>query len=67
VSEKPVKGDAAETDDDAEVDEEGDFLVEPGGAVALLLGGGLVVGRGAADDGVDPEIAELDAVVAVSG
>ena len=36
-------------------------------AVADFLWGGFVAGRGAADDGADPEFAELEAVVAGDG
>ena len=37
------------------------------GAIADLLRCGLVAGRSAADDGADPELAQLEAVVATNG
>ncbi len=67
MGEVAVPGDLAEADDDADFGEGGDLGGEVGGAVADLLGRGLVAGRGAADDGADPELAELEAVVAADG
>ena len=67
MGEEAVPGDLAEADDDADFGEGGDLSGEVGGAVADLLRGGLVAGRGAADDGADPELAELEAVVAADG
>ncbi len=62
-----VEGDLAEADDDADAGEGLDLGGEMRGAVADLLGEGLVAGRGTADDGGDPGVAELEAVVAVDG
>ncbi len=67
VSEVAVPGDLAEADDDADLGERGNFGGEVGGTVANLLRGGLVAGRGAADDGADPDLAQLEAVVAADG
>lgn len=67
MGEVAVPGDLAEADDDADFGECSDFIGEMRGAVADLLRGGLVAGRGAADDGADPELAELEAVVAADG
>lgn len=67
MGEVAVPGDLAEADDDANFGERGDLCGEMGGAVANLLWSGLVAGRGAADDGTDPELAELEAVVAADG
>ena len=54
LGEQAVKRDAAQADDDAKIGEQGDLVVEPGGAVAQFFGGRLVAGRGAARDGGDP-------------
>ena len=67
MGEVAIPGDFAEADDDANFGQGGDFGGEMGGAVADFLRGGLVAGRGAADDGADPELAELEAVVAMEG
>ena len=67
IGEVAVPGDFAEADNDANFRERGDFGGEMGGAVADLLRRGLVAGRGAADDGADPELAELEAVVTMDG
>jgi hypothetical protein len=67
VGEVAVEGDLAEADDDADAGEGLDFGGEMLGAVAYLLGQGLVAGRGAADDGGDPGVAEAEAVVAGDG
>ena len=67
MGEVAVPGDLAEANDDADFGECSDLGSEVGGAVANLLRGGLVAGRSAADDGADPELAELEAVVAADG
>ena len=67
MGEVAVPGDLAEADDDSNFGERGDFVGEVGGAVAHLLWGRLVAGRGAADYRADPELAELEAVVAADG
>ena len=67
VREVAVPGDLAEADDDADLGEGGDFGGEMRRAVADLLGRGLVAGRGAADDRADPDLAQLEAVVAAGG
>ena len=67
VGEVAVEGDLAEADDDSDAGEGLDFSGEMLGAVADLLGEGLVAGRGAADDGGDPGVAETEAVVAGDG
>ena len=67
VGEVAVPGDFAEADDDADLAQGGDFGSEMDAAVADLLGGGFVAGRGATDDGADPELAEFEAVVAADG
>ena len=54
MGEVAVPGDLTEADDDADSGQSGDFGGEMGGAVADFLRGGLVAGRGAADDGADP-------------
>jgi hypothetical protein len=58
-----IEGDLAETDDDADAGEGFDFGGKVRGAVADLLWGGFVSGRGAANDGGDPGVTELEAVV----
>ena len=67
VGEVAVPGDLAEADDDADFGQRGDLGREVRGAVADLLGRRFVAGRGAADDGADPDLAELEAVVATGG
>jgi hypothetical protein len=67
VREVAVPGDLAEADDDADLGQRGDLGGQMRRAVADLLGGGLVAGRGAADDGADPGLAQLEAVVAGDG
>ena len=67
VGEVAVEGDLAEADDDADAGQGLDFSGEVDGAVADLLGERLVAGRGAADDGGDPGVAEPEAVVAGDG
>jgi hypothetical protein len=62
-----VEGDLAETDDDADARQSLDLSGKMTGAVANLLGVGFVAGRSAADDGGDPGVAELEAVITVDG
>jgi hypothetical protein len=62
-----VEGDLSEADDDADSREGFDFSGKVDGAVANLLRERLVAGRGAADDGGDPGVAEFEAVVAGDG
>jgi len=63
VGEEAVEGDLAQADDDADFRQGFNFAGEEGSAVAYLLRGRLVVGRGAADDGRDPGVTELETVV----
>ena len=67
MGEVAVPGDLAEADDDANFGERGDFGGEMRRAVADLLWCGLVAGRCAADDRTDPDLAQLEAVVAADG
>lgn len=67
MGEEAVEGDLAEADDDADSWECGELMHEVLAAVADLLRERLVAGRSAADDGGDPGVAELEAVVAVDG
>ncbi len=67
MSEVAVKGDFTEGDDDANAGEQVDLAREVRGAVADFEGRGLVSRRCAADDGGNPGVAELEAVVAVRG
>lgn len=62
-----IEGDLAEADDDADAGECLDLGGEVGGTVADLLRGGFVSGRRATDNGGDPGMAELEAVVAGGG
>ena len=62
-----VEGDLAQGEHDAEVGEQVELFVEVGRAGGQLARGGLVVGRGAADGGGDPEVVELHAIVAGDG
>ncbi len=67
VGEIAVEGDLSEADDDTDAREGLNFVGEVGGAVANLLGLGLVAGRGAAHDGGDPGVTELQAIFAGDG
>ena len=67
IGEVAVEGDLAEADDDTDAGEGLDFIGQVRGAVADLLWERLVSGRGAADDGGDPGVAELEAVIAGDG
>ena len=62
-----VKGYLSEADYDADSGESLNLASQVGCAVANLLGERLVSGRGAANDGGDPGVAELEAVVAGDG
>src|ERR1700755_2709753 len=62
-----VKGDLAQADNDTDARQSMDFVGQMSRAVANLLGVGLVTGRGAADDGGDPGVTELQAVFAGDG
>jgi hypothetical protein len=62
-----VEGYLSQADDDADTRQSLDLSGEMTGAVANLLGVRLVAGRGASDDGGDPGVAELEAVVAADG
>ena len=62
VGEVSVPCDPAQADDGAELREESDLGGEMSGTVANLLRERLVGGRGAADDGGDPGVAETKAV-----
>lgn len=67
VSQISVEGYFSKTHDDTNARQGLNFGGQMGGAVANLLGKGLVTGRGAADDGGDPGVAQLEAVVAGDG
>ena len=67
VGEIAVEGDLSEADDDADARQGLNLVGKVDGAVANLLGVGFVAGRGAADDGGDPGVAELQAVFAGDG
>ncbi len=64
VGEEAIPGDLAEADDDPYARQVCDLRGEVLGTVADLLGRRLVAGRGATDDGGDPGVAKLQAVVA---
>jgi hypothetical protein len=64
MGEIAIPGDFSEADDDSDAWECSDLGGEMRGAVADLLRGGFVAGRGATDDRGDPGVAELEAVVA---
>src|ERR1700761_2127199 len=64
LGEVAVPGDLAQADDDTDFGQRGELLREMRAAVADLLRGGLVAGRGAADDGGNPSLAQSQAVVA---
>ena len=59
-----IESNLSEAHHDAHAREGLDLLGEVGAAVANLLRERLVAGRGAADDGSDPRVTELEAVVA---
>ena len=61
-----VPRDVPQADHDAQPGEQRDLFVEPACAVRQLAGRGLVVRRGAAADGGDPQIAQLHAIVAAA-
>jgi hypothetical protein len=67
VGQVAVEGDLSEADDDADAGERFDLAGEVEATVADLLRGGLVAGWGATDDGGDPGMAKLEAVVAMDG
>jgi hypothetical protein len=67
VSQIAVEGDFSEADDDTDARQGLDLIGEVGCAVANLLRERLVAGRGAADDGADPGVIKLEAVVAGDG
>jgi len=67
VGEIAVEGDLSQADDDADARQGVNLIGEVAGAVANLLGVGLVAGRGAANDGGDPGVAELQAIFAGDG
>jgi hypothetical protein len=67
VGEIAVESDLSKANDDADARQGFNFLGEVGGTVANLLGLGLVAGRGTADDGADPSVAKLEAVIAGDG
>jgi hypothetical protein len=67
VGEVAVEGDLSEGDYDTDAWQGLDLGGEVRGAVAEFLWERLVAGRGAADDGGDPGVAELETVVAGDG
>ena len=62
-----VEGYLAEAYDDADARQSLNLIRQVSGAVANLLGVRLVAGRGAANDGGDPGMAELQAIFAGDG
>src|SRR5579859_4604765 len=64
VGQQPIEGNAAQANNHTQVLEQGNLLVEPRGAIAQLLGRGLVGWGSATADGGNPKILELHAVVA---
>ena len=62
-----VEGDLSQADDDTDARQRLDFSGEMSTAVPNLLGEGLVAGRGAANDGGDPGMTELQAIFAGDG
>src|SRR5437667_1551670 len=62
-----VEGDLSEADDDTDARQRLDFSGEMSTTVANLLGEWLVTGRGAANDGGDPCVTELQAIFAGDG
>jgi hypothetical protein len=67
VGEVSIEGDLSKTDDDANTWQCLDLSSKVGGAVANLLGQGLVARWSTADDGGDPGMAKLEAVIAMDG
>lgn len=67
MREIPVEGDLAQADNDANPWQGTHLGGEMFGAVAYLLRLGLISGRGAADDGSNPGMAQLEAVIAGDG
>ncbi len=67
VGQVAVPGDPAKADDGADLGQGCDLSSEVRRTIADLLRGGLVCGRGAADDGRDPGVAEAKSVVAGEG
>ena len=63
VGEVAVPRDLAEADHDADFRKRCDFGGEMRRTVADLLGRWLVAGRGTADDGTDPDLTELQAII----
>jgi hypothetical protein len=64
VAQGGVPGEGTQGDDHGGVGQQGQLLVEPGGAGVALGDGRLVVGRRALDRGRDPAVGELEPVVA---
>ena len=62
MGQQSVEGDAAQTNDDAEVSEQAQFLIEPWRAVTLFFRSGFIGWRGATNDGADPETGETQSV-----
>lgn len=67
MADTAVEGYLSQTDDDFDAWQCGDFCGEVLAAVADLLREWFVSGRGAADDGGDPCVVKLEAVVASDG
>jgi hypothetical protein len=67
MREVAVPGDLTQADDDADLGECGDLGRQVRRTVANLLRRGFVAGRGATDDRTDPDLAQLEAVVAAGG
>src|SRR5260370_5411927 len=67
VGEVTVEGDLSQADDDTDARQGVNLISQVSGAVANLLGVRLIAGRGAANDGGDPGVAELQAIFAGDG
>jgi hypothetical protein len=64
MSKVAVPRDLAQADDDTDLRERGNFSSEMLAAVPNLLWGRLIARRGAAHNRADPQLAELEAVIA---
>lgn len=67
VRQVAVPGDLPETDNDADFGQSCDLGREMGRAVANLLWHGLIAGRSAANNRANPDLTQLEAIVAADG